>query len=389
MLTICRKKTTFMRLNRTSIALIVVLALSISAYFIFIPNFETQEFNLDTIEDISEGITTTTPNASTISESTNNLNTNNSSEASGNEEIEIIVEEGTEEELLEFNKSERVDGLFNAYLLIGSDKRSEDSSLSRGFVEGQRADVIILGLIGIENDKSALISIPRDLLIKNSCTNKIERINASYNSNNCGNSAENLAANILNLTGIPVEHFASFSFEGFEKIIDSVGGIELCLEVSQREGYSFELRKGCQLVSGEISLNWIVSRNTEELVGVKKIDKDGNDSSEWKKMSGVSDLSRINRQQLVVVNLLNELKNFDSLGELTAFINALEDAFIIDEGLTNSQAANILWSIRGIESKNIQKLTIPTRSYETKQGAQVLISTKKFYDFLVENDLLD
>ena len=375
MLTICRKKTTFMRLNRTSIALIVVLALSISAYFIFIPNFETQEFNLETIEDISEGITTTIPNNSTNSESSNNLNSNNSSETLGNEEIEIIVDEESEQELLEFNKSEKIDGLFNAYLLIGSDKRSEDSSLSRGFVEGQRADVIILGLIGLENDQSTLISIPRDLLIKNSCTKKIERINASYNKNNCGNSAENLAANVLNLTGITVEHFASFSFEGFEKIIDSVGGIELCLEVSQREGYSFELRKGCQLVSGEISLNWIVSRNTEELVGVKKIDKDGNDASEWKKMSGVSDLSRINRQQLVVVNLLNELKNFSSLGELTAFINALEDAFIIDEGLTNSQAANILWSLRGIDSKNIKKLTIPTRAYETKQGAQVLIST--------------
>ena len=106
MLTICRKKTTFMRLNRTSIALIVVLALSISAYFIFIPNFETQEFNLDTIADISEGITTTIPNGSTNSESSNNLNSNNSSEASGNKEIEIIVEEGTEEELLEFNKKE-------------------------------------------------------------------------------------------------------------------------------------------------------------------------------------------------------------------------------------------------------------------------------------------
>ena len=58
-----------MRLNITSIALIGVLPLSISAYFIFIPNFETQEFNLDTIANISEGITTTIPNGSTNSES--------------------------------------------------------------------------------------------------------------------------------------------------------------------------------------------------------------------------------------------------------------------------------------------------------------------------------
>jgi Transcriptional regulator len=127
--------------------------------------------------------------------------------------------------------------------------------------------------------------------------NQVERIKASYNSNNFEERAENLAARGQNLTGISVKHLASFRLEGLEKIIDSVGGIELSLEVSQREGYSFELKKGCQLVRGEISLNRMVSRNTEELVGVKKIDKEGKDASEWKKKSGVSDLSRINRQQ--------------------------------------------------------------------------------------------
>ena len=141
MLTICRKKTTFMRLNRTSIALIVVLALSISAYFIFIPNFETQEFNLDTIADISEGITTTIPNGSTNSESSNNLNSNNSSEASGNKEIEIIVEEGTEEELLEFNS-------FNEGIIIKCDERfawfddysTEKLSYNRNITGGAEAE---------------------------------------------------------------------------------------------------------------------------------------------------------------------------------------------------------------------------------------------------------
>ena len=36
---------------------------------------------------------------------------------------------------------------YKAYLLIGSDERDENSSEARGFVEGQRADVIIIGLI--------------------------------------------------------------------------------------------------------------------------------------------------------------------------------------------------------------------------------------------------
>ena len=51
---------------------------------------------------------------------------------------------------------------------------------SRGFVEGQRADVIIVGLIDEYSNNHYLLSIPRDTLIVNSCTENLERINASY-----------------------------------------------------------------------------------------------------------------------------------------------------------------------------------------------------------------
>ena len=45
--------------------------------------------------------------------------------------------------------------------------------------------------------------------------------------------------------------------------------------------FSFELSAGCQIVSGEIALNWVVSRNTEVIVGEKLIDENGNDASTW------------------------------------------------------------------------------------------------------------
>ena len=99
--------------------------------------------------------------------------------------------------------------------------------------------------------------------------------NSSFSKNDCGNSAENLAANIQILTGLTVNHFASFDFEGFEKIIDSFSGIEICVDKTQREGFSFELQEGCQTVEGSTALNWVVSRNTEVLVGEKVIDKNG------------------------------------------------------------------------------------------------------------------
>tara|TARA_B100000401_G_scaffold13583_1_gene8527 strand:- start:330 stop:959 length:630 start_codon:yes stop_codon:yes gene_type:complete len=207
--------------------------------------------------------------------------------------------------------------------------------------------------------------------------------------NECGSNAENLSAVLLNITGLKVNHFAKFSFEGFEEIIDSFGGIEICVNQTQREGYSFEIQKGCNILNGEIALNWVVSRNTEVLDGEKRIDEEGNDISRWKPMQGVSDLTRVKKQQEVILSLMNNLNDFDSLNTFFKFVNALEDAFTIDENISLLQASELIWSFRDFDFEKIQKLTVPTYNYTTDAKAQVLILDENFYDFLVSKDLVD
>ena len=273
--------------------------------------------------------------------------------------------------------------------MIGSDERSPEIALTRGSVNGKRADVIILGLVSKETGNVTLLSFPRDLLIKNSCTEKLERINASYVKNECGGRAENLAAAIYSISGIKVDHFASFDFEGFEEIIDSVDGIEICVDETQREGYSFELQKGCQTVSGLTTLNWIVSRSTEVLVGEKVLDDEGNDISEWQLKRGVSDLTRIDRQQYVVMQLINELKNYESFNELNSFVTALENSFTIDENLSLNKAVEILWKFRNIDINNVSKVTTSVDYLTLEDGRQVLTLNKKIYDLLKEESVID
>ena len=352
----------------------VIFAIGALAYSLLIPSFETTEFDPDVIEDISKGITTT----STTSEVNNNEDPQEVNNEEVIEEPIKIVNEDTAEQLIKYTVAETSLEYFTTYLIIGSDERTSNSSASRGYVDGKRADVIILGIINEENSNQYLLSIPRDLLIRNSCTKTVERINSTFSRNDCGNSAENLAANIQILTGLTVNHFASFNFEGFENIIDSFGGIEICVEKTQREGFSFELQKGCQNVEGSTALNWIVSRNTEVLVGEKLVDKNGNDISKWEKMEGVSDLSRNDRQQYIILELLDKIKDFRSLGELSTFISTLEDAFIIDENLSLNNAVNILWNFRDTDLSNISKLSIPVSPYELDDGRQVLIISENF-----------
>ena len=370
-------------LNKYTYLFVGVLLTSALVVLTIIPRFETQEFNPQRVEDISQGLTTTTSSASeTLDSITENQTTSTLPEINESEQSEI-------EKLLVNNVATAKIANYKSYLLIGSDERSQDSSSSRGFVDGQRSDVIIVGLIDEISNNHYLLSIPRDILVINSCTNNLERINASFTNNECGNSAENLAAAVKGITGITIEHFASFNFEGFENIIDSFDGIEICVDETQREGYSFELQKGCQVVNGSTALNWVVSRNTEVLVGEKVLDDNGDDASEWVKMSGVSDLSRNERQQYVVLQLLERVDDFDSLSELNKFINTLEDSFIIDENLTLNNAINTLWNFRGTNFNNIKKLSIPTSPYELQDGRQVLIISKNFSQYASENSLIN
>ncbi len=369
-------KYTYLFLGLIIIASIVVLN--------FIPDLETEEFDQEVIDDIIEGVTTTT-----ISNVESNISSDDEMVIDLDDEI-IIPEEQIDKinEILLNNAAENEITGFDAYLLIGSDERSEKIAETRGNIQGKRADVIILGLVNQATDEITLLSFPRDLLIRNTCTDEIERINAAYAKNNCGNRAENLAAAIYSISGIKIDHFASFDFEGFEEIVDSVDGIEICVDVTQREGYSFELQEGCQVVTGLTTLNWIVSRSTEVLVGEKKIDENGEDISEWTMMPGVSDLSRIKRQQYVVTQLINELKDFESINELNNFIKALENAFIIDENLSINKAVEILWNFRGIDLENVSRYTTPVDFITLEDGRQVLILNEPLYEFLERNKVL-
>ena len=372
-------KYTYLFLGITVLAAIVVIN--------FIPNFETEEFDQQVIDNIIEGVTTTT------------MPTANQGAVAAEEETQTFENpedmEITEDDLpkigdlLRFNEFKEEITDFDAYLLIGSDERSEEIAQTRGAIQGKRADVIILGLVEKSTNEMTLLSFPRDLLIQNNCTGEYERINASYSKNDCGGRAENLAAAIYGISGIRVTNFASFDFEGFEEIIDSVNGIEVCVEETQREGFSFELQKGCQNVQGLIALNWIVSRSTEILVGDKVIDKDGKDISEWRLMPGVSDLSRIERQQYVVMQLIKELKNFESINELNSFITALENSFIIDENLSINKAVELLWTFRNIDLSNIDKLTTPVDFVTLNDGRQVLVLNKSINDFLISKSIID
>ena len=106
-------------------------------------------------------------------------------------------------------------------------------------------------------------------------------------------------------------------------------------------------------------------------------------------MPGVSDLTRITRQQYVVVQLINELKEFKSVAELNKFIKALENTFVIDENLTINKAVELLWDFREFDLSKIKKITTPVDYLTLNDGRQVLVLNQNLYEFLLKESVID
>ncbi len=254
-------------------------------------------------------------------------------------------------------------GVYDTYMVVGSD------------IGDYRADVIILVMLPTDGSVPIMVSLPRDLYLPNRCAESYTRLNANFNG--CGddvNGATLLSGAVADFTGVDVDHFALFTFDGFEEILDEVGGVEICVDYAVRDRKAFlNLPAGCTDATGAEVLAWVRSRSTLEYVdGV------------WRTMEDVSDITRNERQQDVILSVLEKASEFDSPQELAGVVRSVGNAFTLDNQLSLSDAVGLAWDLRGLQADDIIRLTIPVENYVTAEGAQVLVATTPFDDLLNE-----
>lgn len=256
------------------------------------------------------------------------------------------------------------DTVFDAYLLIGSD------------LSGSLADVIIYVLRPTAGGEPIMVSLPRDLYLPNPCTRSNTRLNAALNG--CGefaNGPELLGLMVEDFTGIPVDHFAIVDFSGFSRVVDAFGGYEICVENPVRDAKAFlELDAGCTLADGETVLAWVRSRRTQELA-------DGR----WRLMDGVSDFSRQERQQDVLLGIASKLTSFSSLTAFRDVVAKLQDSVTVDEGLDFAGMIDTMWDNRNIDLSQVERVNLPVENYTVDIGelqAFVLVPTSSFESVL-------
>lgn len=174
-------------------------------------------------------------------------------------------------------------------------------------------DTVMIASIDTQNDRVALLSLPRDLYVKIPETKNHTKINSLYQyglSNDLG--AGPVKKSVEEITGLAIHYFAVVDFAAFTKIVDDLGGINVMNERDIYDarypgpGYSyetFELKKGFQHLDGPTALKYVRERHD---------DPDG-------------DFGRAKRQQQVIQAVKNKVFSLGTFFNVIAVNKLLDD----------------------------------------------------------------
>jgi LCP family protein required for cell wall assembly len=194
-------------------------------------------------------------------------------------------------------------------LLIGTDKRRGPEADVTG-----RSDTLMLIRADPRTNTISMLSFPRDLVVPIHCPGRVvydDRINAAFAE--CGSlgSLETVKA----LTNLKINYFITVNFHGFLQLVDKLGGV--WMDVDHRYfnnhtgpgGYSaINLWPGYQRLRGYPALAFVRYRHFD------------------------SDLYRVQRQQLFLKALKQQVTAQLSLGTLLDVASAVEKNVVIGRG---------------------------------------------------------
>ena len=240
------------------------------------------------------------------------------------------------------------------YLLVGSDTReglskAELKALRVGSVAtaaGKRSDTMLLVHISKARDKAVMISIPRDTfaLIPEHTSKSGKLIPAVYSKINSSfnwGGAPLLIQTIEEMTELKIDHYIEINFAGFARIVDSIGGVEVCTKKNINDPKShLILEAGVHTLNGIESLKYVRTREFD----------------------GLGDLGRMQRQQAFMSAVLRKATSAGVLLNpvtMASFINSSLSAVTTDSELKNSDLIALAKQMKSLSTSSVRTLTVP------------------------------
>jgi LCP family protein required for cell wall assembly len=213
---------------------------------------------------------------------------------------------------------------------------------------GDLADTIQLVSISPKDKTVAMVSIPRDLYVQVPDSYNKVKINEVHSigeeNGTEGGGPALLKKSVSEVTGQPVHYFIRADFDGFKKVVDSVGGVDVNVaepglyDPYYPKGYGYQIlnvRPGEQHMDGELALKYARSRET------------------------TSDFDRSRRQQEVMVAAKEKALSAQYLtnpAKISQLIDILGDHIKTD--LSFGEAEKLAEIIRDIQTDKVQSKVI-------------------------------
>ncbi len=229
-------------------------------------------------------------------------------------------------------------GKVTSFLVTGIDYNTIDQSA--GTARGTLTDVIMVVQLNLETNEVNVLQIPRDTYVGTdvSVTGKI---NGVYSRSGL----EGLAQVIYDRFRLPVDHYANVIMDGFIRIVDAVGGVEINIQESfTLEGYTFY--PGVQTLNGIQAEKFVRERYSRP----------------------GSDIGRLDAQRQFLAAMFQKFKSL-SLSELTALVPTVMEEVTTD--LNVRTVLSLIEVVMDIEMDDIHFYTVPGEGCTAPNGQSV------------------
>ncbi|MGW4632550.1 LCP family protein [Nocardia sp. NPDC004415] len=253
------------------------------------------------------------------------------------------------------------------WLLVGSDSRGdltpeqEQELATGGDIDGtERTDTIMLVHIP-GSGPTTMVSLPRDSYVSIPGYGK-DKLNASF----ALGGPELLVQTVEQATGVRIDHYAQIGFGGFASVVDTLGGIDVCLDdpiVDPLAG--LDLPAGCQRLTGPQALGFVRTRATPR-----------------------ADVDRMNHQRIFMSALLKKATSMGTLANpfaLWPMATGVAGSLKVDEGDHIWNLAALGWAMRG----DTVTTSVPIGGFDDTDVGNVLLWDKAkapdFFDALAND----
>lgn len=239
-------------------------------------------------------------------------------------------------------------------LFLGTDEKLEANS---------RADTIMVVSIDTKTGEVGVLSIPRDTRVWIQSRERWERINSAYAH---GGPKMTLEA-VSHLLGVPVSYYVHTDFQGFQQMVDLLGGVEIQVAkrmqyVDKAQGLEIDLYPGYQVLNGEKALQYV--RYRDRLGDISLVDpfKEQYDG-------------RVERQRQFLDALISKALSPASLTKLPQLI--AQTFRIVNTNLPWERVLNLSLSLSKFSSENIQTAVLPGNSQVLNEAWYWVINEQK------------